>query len=228
MAASAYDIKPKAISKSFRKVLESSETKVFTGPPESTRDYVVAAAKNLAVGEWKKCAEILLALPVWNIMQNSENVKSMLKRKIQEEGLRTYLFTYSSFYETFSLDGLCNMFELPRNVVHSLVSKMMFYEELHAAWDQPTDSIIMHKVQPTRLQSLALQLSEKVTGLAESNERLISSFSYKFDNLKLKDRWQQGGYHNRQARTNYRQQQDGTSGGAQRGQHYQQRQYRAQ
>ena len=39
--------------------------------------------------------------------------------------------------------------------------------------DEPSHCAIMHKTEPTQLQSLALQLSEKVQSLVEHNEKLM-------------------------------------------------------
>ncbi|WAR03840.1 EIF3C-like protein, partial [Mya arenaria] len=42
-----------------------------------------------------------------------------------------------------------------------------------ASLDEPTQTVIMHRTEPTRLQALALQLSEKVGNLVENNERIL-------------------------------------------------------
>ena len=42
-----------------------------------------------------------------------------------------------------------------------------------ASLDEPTFTVVMHRTEPTRLQSLALQLAEKVNSLVECNERLM-------------------------------------------------------
>ena len=44
---------------------------------------------------------------------------------------------------------------------------------LQASLDEPTQTVIMHRTEPSRLQSLALQLSEKVGTLVENNERIL-------------------------------------------------------
>merc|ERR1719323_2732236 len=50
---------------------------------------------------------------------------------------------------------------------------MIITEELMASMDQPTQCIVMHRSEPSRLQSIALQLSDKVSQLVENNERLL-------------------------------------------------------
>lgn len=44
---------------------------------------------------------------------------------------------------------------------------------MQASLDEPSASVMMHRTEPTRLQSLALQLSEKVSSLVETNERMM-------------------------------------------------------
>jgi len=214
MASNPYEGKKKVISRQFRKLLDYNERQMFNGPPENTRDHVLTASKALSRGEWKTCEKLLLELGVWGLVPNADPIKTMLKRKIQEEGFRTYLFTYSRNYYSLSLDHLAEMFELPKNTVHSLVSKMMINEELHASWDQPTSSIVMHKVEPSRLQFLTLQLSEKVTSFVENNEKILDPrLGHKFDQKgQTKDRWQQQDGATGQSQSNYQYNRQHTGG----------------
>ncbi|KAI8075815.1 eukaryotic translation initiation factor 3 subunit 8 N-terminus-domain-containing protein [Gilbertella persicaria] len=165
----------KFISKPFRRLLDYNERQAFCGPPENTRDHIMSAAKALASGEWEKAKDFILAIKIWDLMTETQEIKDMLIRKIQEEGLRTYLFTYASYYTTLGLAQLSSMFGLSVNSVSAIVAKMIFNEELSASLDQVTQCIVLHQVELSRLQVLSLQYSEKVANLVDQNERLASN-----------------------------------------------------
>ncbi|KNG49610.1 eukaryotic translation initiation factor 3 subunit c [Stemphylium lycopersici] len=171
---SSPDLRKRVISKTYRRLLEYHERQIFTGPPENTRDHVMQASKALSAGEWKKAADFINSIKIWELMANSEKIKEMLSAQIQEEGLRTYLFTYAPFYDTLAISTLAGMFELPERKVSAVVSKMISHEELAAALDQVNLAIIFRKgVELSRLQTLALSLSDKASGLIESNEKTL-------------------------------------------------------
>ncbi|KAJ3045344.1 Translation initiation factor 3 subunit c [Rhizophlyctis rosea] len=196
MAANAHDARRKVISKPFRRMLDYNERQVFTGPPENTRDHIMGAAKALAAGEWQSCRDLIHKIKIWDLMPNSTQIKDMLTQKIQEEGLRTYFFTYSPYYDSLGLEQLSSMFELPIPVVYATVSKMIINEELHASLDQPTNTVILHRpgpgVEMSRLEYLAGVYSEKVATFVENNEKLLESRSL---HLGLQQQQSQQGYH---------------------------------
>ncbi|OQS04090.1 eukaryotic translation initiation factor 3 subunit C [Thraustotheca clavata] len=166
----------RVISKAFRKLLEFHDRLVFAGPPENTRDHIVSAAKAMAQGNWQESTELICGLAVWDLFPGvgiPERVKTMVRTKIQVESLRSYLMAFGDAYEALNLTQLCSMFDLDSKTVHSVVSKMMINEELQGAWDQGSQSIILHKVERTRLQLLALQFSDKIGAIVESNERMM-------------------------------------------------------
>ena len=70
------------------------------------------------------------------------------------------------------------MFDLDRSTVHSIVSKMIINEELMASLDEPTQSIVMHRTEPSRLQGLALQMAEKINYLVDQNVRVSEHKQY--------------------------------------------------
>ncbi|KAK9467293.1 eukaryotic translation initiation factor 3 subunit 8 N-terminus-domain-containing protein [Lipomyces arxii] len=166
---SSPDAKKKSISKSFRRMLDYHERQVFTGPPENTRDHIMQASKALATGEWTKSRELIQAIKIWDLVPETESIKAMLGEKIQEEGLRTYLFTYAPFYETLSIESLASLFDMKERKATALVSKMISNNEIAAALDQKTNAIaFISGVEYSRLQNLALALSDKAVQLIDS------------------------------------------------------------
>jgi translation initiation factor 3 subunit C len=204
MSSRDYETKKRFISRQFHYQLKLSEKQPVVGPPENMREHVVAASRAMRNGDWRNCVNFLvnekMNAKVWDLMPQSSNVKTMLREKVKEESLRTYLFRYSSIYESLSIENLSQMFELPKTYVYSVISKMIINEELmvvfnrffflalnvylnyihigvlyflKASLDEPTQTVVMHRTEPTRLQTLALQLSEKITNLMDQTERMI-------------------------------------------------------
>lgn len=177
MASHEFEMRRRLLSRSFHYQLKQSEKSSLVGPPENTREHVVAASRAMLAGEWKKCRDYIvnekMNQKVWNLFRNPDPVKQMVVGRIQEESLRTYLLMYSTVYTTVSLTKLSALFELDRKQVHAVISKMIINEELSATLDEPTDCLIMHRVEPSRLQLLALNLTDKLQTLAENNEQIM-------------------------------------------------------
>lgn len=212
---SSPDVRKRVISKTFRRMLEYAERQVFQGPPENTRDHVMQAAKALASGDWKKCQDLISKIAIWDLMGNDkEKIKVMLSEQIQEEGLRTYLFTYAPYYDTLSISTLSEMFELDDKKIAAIVSKMISHEELAAALDQVNDAIVFRKgVELSRLQSQIISLSEKAMGILESNEKVLETRTAGTVNAFQRDQGQRGSRRGGGARGNLQ----GLARGARRG-----------
>ncbi|RCN48509.1 PCI domain protein [Ancylostoma caninum] len=177
MASCEFEMRRRLLSRSFHYQLKQSEKSSLIGPPENTREHVVAASRAMLAGDWKKCRDYIvndkMNQKVWNLFRNAESVKEMVVKRIQEESLRTYLLMYSTVYTTVSLEKLATLFELDKKQVHSVISKMIIQEELSATLDEPTDCLMMHRVEPSRLQMIALNLTDKLQQLADNNEQIL-------------------------------------------------------
>lgn len=192
------------ISKQFRKFLHAYNRSMFAGPPENTRDHVMAATKAVLDGNWKKACDYILNLEVWNLIPNDggEKVKEMLRVRIQEEAVRTYLLINGAHYDTIGLDHICSLFDMEKSVVRRIISKMIFLRELSAAWD-PNDILVMYHTDVSQLQTLSQGLVEKLSALIESNERLLDPlagvYGYKDDwnTRDKKSQWQENSNANR-------------------------------
>ncbi|CAL9699070.1 unnamed protein product [Knipowitschia caucasica] len=206
MAAHEFDARRRMISKQFHHQLRVGERQPLLGPPESMREHVVAASKAMKMGDWRTCHSFIINekmnSKVWDLFPETQRVREMLVRKIQEESLRTYLFTYSSVYDSISMETLSDMFQLEIATVHSIISKMIINEELMASLDQPTQTVVMHRTEPTSLQNMALQLAEKLGSLVENNERVFDLKQGVY-----------GGYFNRDQKGGYQQKQGYQRGG---------------
>ncbi|XP_018605322.2 eukaryotic translation initiation factor 3 subunit C [Scleropages formosus] len=224
MAAHEFDARRRMISKQFHHQLRVGERQPLLGPPESMREHVVAASKAMKMGDWRTCHSFIINdkmnSKVWDLFPEAQRVREMLVRKIQEESLRTYLFTYSSVYDSISMEILSEMFQLELPTVHSIISKMIINEELMASLDQPTQTVVMHRTEPTSLQNMALQLAEKLGGLVENNERVFDLKQGVYGSYFNRD--QKGGYQQKQS---YQRDQ---KGGYQQKQGYQRGGYRSQ
>ncbi|XP_051530931.1 eukaryotic translation initiation factor 3 subunit C-like isoform X1 [Myxocyprinus asiaticus] len=240
MAAHEFDARRRMISKQFHHQLRVGERQPLLGPPESMREHVVAASKAMKMGDWRTCHTFIINekmnSKVWDLFPETQRVREMLVRKIQEESLRTYLFTYSSVYDSISMATLSEMFELELPTVHSIISKMIINEELMGSLDQPTQTVVMHRTEPTSLQNMALQLAEKLGGLVENNERVFDLKQGVYGGYFNRD--QKGGYQQKQGyqrapdkRGGYQQKQGyhrDQKGGYQQKQNYQRGGYRSQ
>lgn len=182
VAANEFSVRKKMISRLFYNQLRKSEEQPLVGLPETTREHVVAASKAMRIGNWKACRDLIINdkvnLKVWNLFHLADSVRKMLEDKIREGSLRAYLFTYSNVYDSISMQVLANMFDLDKSTVHSIVSKMIINEELMASLDEPTQSIVMHRTEPSRLQGLALQMAEKINYLVDQNVRISEHKQY--------------------------------------------------
>uniref|UniRef100_A0A8C6QTN8 PCI domain-containing protein n=1 Tax=Nannospalax galili TaxID=1026970 RepID=A0A8C6QTN8_NANGA len=203
MAAHESDACRHMISKQFQHQLWVGEWQPLLGPPESMRECVVAASKAMKMGDWKTCHSFIINEKmngkVWDLFPEADKVHTMLVRKIQEESLRTYLFTYSSVYDSISMETLSDMFELDLPTVHSIISKMIINEELMASLDQLTQIVVMHCTEPT--------LAEKLGSPVENNEWV---FDHKQGTYDQKDGYHKnegsmchGGYSQQQSQTAY-------------------------
>lgn len=164
-----------AISRQFRKYLQTYNRQDFTGPPENTREHVLAAAKALMSGEWQRACDYILGLEVWNLIpgDGGVKVKEMLRMRIKEEAVRTYLITYGAHYESISVEHICKMFDLEEMPARRTISRMLFNKEISGAWEQHTGTLVLNNVDPTPMQALAQQVAEKVATLVDSNERVL-------------------------------------------------------
>ncbi|KAJ1799734.1 Translation initiation factor 3 subunit c [Coemansia sp. RSA 2399] len=164
------------VSRLFRRMLDFNERQVFIGPPENTRDHIMAAAKALATGDWESARDYIQDIKIWALLPDSDEIKDILATRIQIEALRTYLFTYSMQFESVGLEELATMFGLSSGKVYSLLARMVYSGELQASIDEVSGVLVFSRANfevSSRLQQTALTLANKVNTFADVNERMF-------------------------------------------------------
>ena len=177
LAHNAFDPKRRsaAVSKTFRRLLDHFERQVFNGPPENTRDFVMFAAQLLLDGKWEAAAKHFESMTAWDLLPDPTGTRAFIATQMRSEGLRAYLISSHAHYDSISLKELAERFSLPLERTHAIVSKMMLDSEMHACWDQPTSTVVVQRMEPSKLQFLALQFADKCAQLVEANERVLDS-----------------------------------------------------
>ena len=172
MASKELETKKRLISRLFHNQLKNREKQLIVGPPDSSRDYIISAAYKMREGNWKECCKLVLNIRVWALFKREREVKDMLRVRIKETTLETYLYGFSQAFSSISLSSLSSKFELPESTVSKIVSQLISSHKLQASLDEPSRSIIIHSTQSNRLQQLSIRLSEKLDMLASSNQDL--------------------------------------------------------
>jgi len=108
-------------------------------------------------------------------MPGEKDVKKMLGQKIQEEALKTYLYSHTAFYTTISLSYLADTFDLPQSNVAALVSSMIWNEQLSASLDSKSEMLVLHRETRSPLQQMAIALADKIGQMLNENERTANA-----------------------------------------------------
>jgi len=181
------------ISKTFRHHFNHYSRQAFNGPPENTRDGVMAATVALQEADWEKCFRFIQDLKIWNYVPHQAHVKTLIQKKVQEVALRTYLLSLAPQYLSINVSTLSTMFRLEEAFIHKVASEMISNEQLQGAWDQSSTVILMTAQPLSKLQRSALAFSEKATLFVEQNERLmdqrIGYYSRSNDNRGDRSNW---------------------------------------
>ncbi|CCK70391.1 translation initiation factor eIF3 core subunit c KNAG_0E01250 [Huiozyma naganishii CBS 8797] len=149
--------------KSIRRSLEHHDKSSYQSAPESSRDYVIFAAKAMQQGDWVRCVSYLKAIKTWNLLPNVDEVMNILTKRVKTESLKTYFFTYKRFYSRISVDKLADLFELaPEDVVATLEHTIKELEIAAVAVDSDKRMVVVDRGDEiTKLEEVALRLNKE-------------------------------------------------------------------
>eukprot|EP01096_Ripella_sp_DP13-Kostka_P006695 TRINITY_DN240_c0_g1_i1.p1 TRINITY_DN240_c0_g1~~TRINITY_DN240_c0_g1_i1.p1 ORF type:complete len:874 (+),score=515.90 TRINITY_DN240_c0_g1_i1:38-2623(+) len=173
LAANPYDFRKRSTSKSFKRFFQNDryQSHYNSGTAESTREHFITASRAMNLGDWQQASDIVTALPFWDSFANANEIRTMLAQKFKEETLRTFVFAYHQSYDSLGIEDLTTYFNIEADKIIAIVSKMILSEELMASFDPEASVIIFHKMEPSRLQSLALQYADKLSSVVGSDRQ---------------------------------------------------------
>lgn len=156
-------------SRHLRRLIDQYDRNLFNGPPDNTRDHIIAATKALALGDWQKCLEFTSTSRLWNLFSAPEAIRTMLEEKVKEAGFCTFVLAFGPTYSTLSLEHLSATFKVTSAKLTKIVDCLVQdhgvpvkIEEGHLSWAAV--------VELSPLQELVLQIRDKTQVLAERNE----------------------------------------------------------
>ena len=158
-----FNMEKDVISKQFRLIMNQHFENMWQIPQETdTREIVANAATALHDANWALTYDIIARMKIWNNVWDKENILTMLKQKIKEAAIATYIYSSRKFYKSYSLLNLAEMFQLEIGKVKAILCKLLFNHKINGSMNRETQTLKIIEDQPTTVQFLALQLLEKV------------------------------------------------------------------
>lgn len=149
--------------KSVRRALEHYDKSTFQGPPETLRDTVIFAAKEMKKGNWSKCLEYLTSIKTWALLPNMRTIFEVLTTRVKEETLKTYFFSYKRFYANFGVKKLADLVSLPESTVIEVLEKTVSEYDVEARFNDDRSALTIIKGDEiTKLEEIAIKLNKEV------------------------------------------------------------------
>ena len=163
------------ISRPFRKLIDSYDSKLFNGPPEQPRDNIVYASRALFSGDWRQAVDYLFAAKrMWKQIPEFEKVKQVLTDKIKEIGFKVLVYRSSSFYESYSIGDLGDLFELEQPQIKKLVCRLIVHEKFNATINSSKNIVEIKAEAFDEMQKLSRVLNDKLKSINDYSSKIQS------------------------------------------------------
>ncbi|EGR29501.1 hypothetical protein IMG5_154470 [Ichthyophthirius multifiliis] len=149
--------------------------KHFVGVPESSKEYIYAASKELQKGNWKNCYKLIIEAPVWNGALYCEETKKILLQRVKEQSYKCHLYTFKNSFDSVSLSELSQKFELSETEINAITFKMISSNELNAHIHTLNNQlhIVFEHVDRTSLQSISSKLIDQIQNTQNQNQKIL-------------------------------------------------------
>lgn len=98
------------------------------------------------------------------------SVLAMLRERFQRLALQAFLIRHAAVYGAVTVELLAAMFGLRASVIRSETNALVVKGLVNAMWNEDATVLVFEEGLPSRVESLALQLAEKLKDLEDANE----------------------------------------------------------
>lgn len=165
----------KNVNKLLQKLWNFYEKNDYNGPPENHKEFIYAAQKQLAQGDWKQCFAYLGSLKMWSRICNAEQIKKNILEIVKKQAYKSFIFAMKGSSHTLRFEHLQDIFELSMEKLCSITCKMIRSKELKARLDYQTNSLIIGQNDLTYLEKLANNVASKIAVVSNINEKLFDA-----------------------------------------------------
>ena len=127
--AAVHSPMPKKVfqSRHLKRIIESHERSLFNGPPENSREMIVAACRALWAGDWRRCRALIVdGVKLWGQLTGEGHVdalKAVLAEKIQMAACLIAVYAMAGSLATLRTSFLAEQFELKEEAVAECLRK---------------------------------------------------------------------------------------------------------
>ena len=98
------------------------------------------------------------------------SVLAMLRERLQRLALQAFLIRHAAVYGAVTVELLAAMFSLRASVIRSETNALVVKGLVNAMWNEDATVLVFEEGLPSRVETLALQLVEKLKDLEDANE----------------------------------------------------------
>ena len=114
----------------------------------------------------------MAALKAWRAFSAPSRaaVLAMLHERLQRLALQAFLIRHAAVYGAVTVELLAAMFGLSASAIRSETNALVVKGLVNAMWNEDATVLVFEEGLPSRVETLALQLVEKLRDLEEANE----------------------------------------------------------
>lgn len=114
----------------------------------------------------------MTGLAAWRAFPETTRVLvlAMLHERFKRLALQAFLIRHAAVYGAVTVELLVAMFSLRASVIRSETNALVVKGLVNAMWNEDATVLVFEEGLPSRVETLALQMVEKLRDLEEANE----------------------------------------------------------